>query len=310
LLATAGGPLPNADLGNIEITHNRTGPGSGQLITARTVVDLNVDRADRETVAPGGTVRVHFLRSDQEPGGILLTGEFEQPGLYSIQKGETLAAVIDRAGGLNAYAFPYGAVMTRLSVKYEQEEGFRRAAREINSALASAAVKNDLSAEAAIAVKELASELSMIEAAGRLVVEADPAVLRARPELNLVLEPGDRLHVPKRPQYVVVSGEVLNPGAMQFEAGKNVKQFLREAGGLSKTADDGRVFLVYPNGVAKPISLAPWSFKAAAVPPGSTIVVPKDLSPFTTLEIIRDITGIFAQLALAGASLAVIADRR
>ncbi|TDI85967.1 MAG: hypothetical protein E2O78_03645 [Caldithrix sp.] len=310
LLASAGGPLPNADLSNIEITHPRSGLGSGLVTTARIVVDLNVDRAGLEIVAPGGTVRLHTLPADQEPGGVLLTGEFERPGLYSIQKGETLLELISRAGGLTDQAFPYGAVATRISVKLLQEEGFRRTAREINAALAAAAVKSNLSAEAATAVRELATELATVEAPGRFVVEADPAALRARPELNILMEAGDRIHMPKRPHFVVVSGDVLNPGALQFIAGKNVKQFLREAGGLTKTADDGRIFLIYPNGTAKPIKTAPWSFKSHAVPPGSTIVVPKKLSTFTTLEIIRDVTSIFSQLALAAASLAVVADRR
>ena len=310
LLASAGGPLPNADLSNIEITHPRSGLGNGLVTTARIVVDLNVDRAGLEIVAPGGTVRVHTLPLEQEPGGVLLTGEFERPGLYSIQKGETLLELIGRAGGLTEQAFPYGAVVTRLSVKLLQEEGFRRTAREINAGLASAAIKADLSAEAAIAIRELATELATIEAPGRMVVEADPSALRARPELNILMESGDRIHMPKRPHFVVVTGDVLNPGALQFTAGKNVKQFLREAGGFTKTADDDRVFLIYPNGVAKPIKTAPWSFKSHAVPPGSTIVVPKDLSTFTTLEIIRDVTSIFSQLALAAASLAVVADRR
>ena len=307
LLASAGGPLPNADMSNVEITHQQTGPGSGLVTAARSAVNLNADQAGRETVAPGGTIRVHTLSADQEPGGILLTGELEHPGLYSIRKGETLLDLINRAGGLTDQAFPYGAVMTRISVRRQQEEGFRRAAREINAALAAAAVKNDLSADAAAAVKSLATELATVEAPGRMVVESDPAALRARPELNILVEAGDRLHVPKRPRFVVVSGDVLNPGALQFRAGKNVKQFLKEAGGLSRSADEDRVFLVYPNGVATPVKLSPWSFKVHAVPPGSTIVVPKDLSPFTTLEIIRDVTGIFSQLALAAASLAVIA---
>jgi protein involved in polysaccharide export with SLBB domain len=310
LIASAGGLLPDADLNGIEITQPRTGAGSGIVTAGRILVNLNGRQPSQSLVQQGSSVRVHLLSPLQEPGSVLLTGEFKRPGIFAIQKGETFLELIGRAGGLTEQAFPYGAVMTRLSVKREQEEGFRRTAREINAALASAAVKSDLSAEAAIAVRELATELATIEAPGRLVVEADPAALRARPELNVLLEAGDRIHMPKRPQFVIVTGDVLNPGALQFIAGKDVKQFLKEAGGLTKTADDDRVFLIYPNGVATPVKTALWSFKSHAVPPGSTIVVPKDLSTFTTLEIIRSVTGIFSQLALAAASLAVVADRR
>ena len=47
-------------------------------------------------------------------------------------------------------------------------------------------------------VRNLAQELSTVEALGRITVEADPAILSTRPELDMLLEKGDRIYIPKR----------------------------------------------------------------------------------------------------------------
>ncbi len=139
-----------------------------------------------------------------------------------------------------------------------------------------------------------------------MVIEADPAVLRVRKDLDTVLEPGDRIYVPKRPNYVSVVGDVLNPGSLQFIPGKSVKEYLGEAGGLQKSADKKRVFVVYPNGAAEPASIGAWNFSSTLVPPGSTIVAPKNATPLNFLKLTSTLTQIFSQLAVSAASIAVI----
>jgi polysaccharide biosynthesis/export protein len=42
------------------------------------------------------------------------------------------------------------------------------------------------------------------------------------------------------------------------------------------------------------------------LPPGSAIVVPRDVTPLDTRQLILDISGILSQLAVSVASLAVI----
>ena len=167
-------------------------------------------------------------------------------------------------------------------------------------------MKNNLDADSITAARGLAQTFATIEAPGRMVVESDPRVLTKRPDLDNVLEAGDALLMPKRPNFVILSGDVLNPGALQFVAGKRVEDYLAETGGLLATADKKRVFLVYPNGVAQPVRFSVWSRNNLSVPPGSTIVVPKDTSPLTALEIVRDVSSILGQLALTAASLAVV----
>ena len=117
--------------------------------------------------------------------------------------------------------------------------------------------------------RQLAAQLRGAEPLGRVVVEADPAVLRGRPELDPLLEPDDRILIPKRPLTVAVSGEVLHPTAAQFVSGKTAEDYLGEAGGTTRDADTGRSFLVLPDGRARPLALSSWNHRVDAIPPGS-----------------------------------------
>jgi protein involved in polysaccharide export with SLBB domain len=257
-------------------------------------------------VGPGDVLRFHSVFTDRDKGPVVLEGEFVRPGVYDIRRGETLSELIQRAGGLTEQAYPYGAVFTRERVKEAQERDFKRAARELNSALALAAARGDVPAGSLSSVQLISAQLTSVEALGRVVTEADPTVLTVRPELDVVVEPGDRIFVPKRPSFVTVIGDVLNPGALQFISGTSADEYIRQAGGFQASADEDRVFVVYPNGVAEPLSVSVWNYNPVQIPPGSSIVVPKDPAPFDFFRFVREGSSIVSQLAVAAASLAVI----
>ena len=87
----------------------------------------------------------------------------------------------------------------------------------------------------------------------------------------------------------------------------NVDDYLRLAGGTTDAAEDSETFIVYPDGTAQPASGSWFSFlNNAAVPPGSTIVVPRDPTPFNTMVFLTSITQIMSQVAITAASLAVV----
>ncbi len=308
VVAFAGGFSRDADLTLIEVLQVETENGSIGERTRRLTVNGMRQSLDNVFIKANYSIRANARPTDQESGTVLLAGEFVRPGVYTISKGETLSQLIERAGGVTDYSYPLGAVFTRLSAKQSQQESFRRAAREIDSALAVAAIRSDVAADAIVAAQNLSKDLTTIEALGRVVVEADVSVLRVKPELDTILEPGDKLVIPKRPNFVTIGGDVLNPGALQFISGKAVSVYLAEAGGLQRSADDDRIYLVHPNGVAKPVKMSRWGTDHSPVLPGSTIIVPKNLDPLTTFERVTVLTQILSQLALSAASIAVIAN--
>ena len=280
----------------------------GTASISRNLVDLAEDGAEAILLKPGDVVRLNAVFTDRDTGPIVLGGEFVRPGTYDIRRGERLSQVIARAGGLTEQAYPFGAIFTREAVKRAEKVALQRLARELNAAVTVAAANQGIDPSAVAAFAQLTREVASAPAVGRMVMEADPTVLGVRPELDLVLEPGDRLFMPKRPNSVLVTGDVLNPGAMQFISGTKVDKYIRQAGGFQQTADDGRIFLVLPNGVAQPISVSAFNFTPIQVPPGSTIVVPKDVTPFDLLTFTKEIATVLSQLAITAAALAVIGN--
>ena len=310
LIAAAGGLSHDADLGAVEITHyaDRSDDKSD---AARQALSLDAAALAGVDLKPGDAIRVNARTTDRETGPVTLSGEFLRPGIYDIRRGEKLSEIMARAGGLTTEAYPYGAVFTRIDVQNIQRDATERSIRELESTLFSSlqhtgSQQGSSAQSAAPLLQQVVADMRHTAPVGRVVIEADPAVLEVKPQLDLVLQPGDTLTMPKRPSFVTVSGEVLSPGSEEFTAGLDVRDYLRRAGGFTQNADPKHVFVIYPNGAAQPVRQAFWNFTPLKIPPGSTIIVPRDLSAYDSLGLTTAIAQIVGQLALAGASLAVI----
>jgi protein involved in polysaccharide export with SLBB domain len=311
VVAYAGGIGRDADLTKVEIQRVAVESTGGTMLSQRDLLDVSGSELTAVFISPGDVIRfnAHFTDRDEKP--VLLVGEFVRPGLYQIRRGERLSEVVARAGGLTPQAYPFGAVFTRERTREAEEQAFERAARELEIALAAGLTQRTSSAQVATgaeALHGLADQLRNAEPVGRVVIEADPTVLQVRPELDTVLEGGDRLFMPKRPNSVTVIGDVLNEGTLQFVPGARVDDYIDKAGGLRRTADDGRVFVVLPNGEAQPVSVSAWNYTPIVIPPGSTVVVPKEPAPFDAFAFIKDVTQITSQLAVTAAALSAIND--
>ena len=309
IAAAAEGIINGSGRMTLDVT---TGAGGGATEQRRIAVDGYPTAFAATIVRAGDDLRFNAAQPQYEAGGVLLAGEFNRPGLYAIRKGETLAQLTARAGGVTTLAYPYGTIFTRRSVKELQQEGLRRTSRELSQALLSVAARSkDANGGAIVAGQQLIAQLATVEAPGRVVIEADPRVLALRPDLDTVLESGDAVVMPKRPNFVLALGDVSNPGALQFIPGKTAAEYVRETGGTQRTADKHRIFVVLPNGASRPLRNARgWGAnKTFDVPPGSTIIVPKDIDPLYALDVARDVTGIIGSLFTSVATLAVLATR-
>jgi protein involved in polysaccharide export with SLBB domain len=68
---------------------------------------------------------------------IEIVGEVVFPGSYRVRRGETLAEVIQRAGGLSADAFPEGAIFLRESLRRQEQEQIETLTRRMQADLTS-----------------------------------------------------------------------------------------------------------------------------------------------------------------------------
>jgi protein involved in polysaccharide export with SLBB domain len=304
LAAVAEGVLSSAS----EMTLDVSRATGSTIVQERFATEGYPTALARTMLRPGDDLRFNAAQAQFEPGGVLLTGEFNRPGLYSIRKGETLSQLVARAGGLSPLAYPYGAIFTRRAVKELQQEGLRRTSRELTNGLLAVSARKDSSGDGLIAAQQLIQQLASVEAPGRMVVEADPRVLALRGDLDTVLESGDAIVMPKRPNFVLALGDVSNPGALQFVQNKSVSEYLRETGGSLSSADKSRIFVVLPNGSSQPLAGRGWGRPDnGIVPPGSTIIVPKNIDPLYKLDVARDIAGIVASLLTSVATVAILA---
>jgi polysaccharide export outer membrane protein len=307
-LNAAGGLQLRADLSAITVTSSEMDTGTGASHTIRNSYRGN-SMADFEKVVlqPQDTVIVRQVYSDRESGTVMVVGAVRYPGTFDILRNEHLSSLLGRAGGLTDEAYPLGAVFTRLSAQQAEAQGNYREAVELQTGALTAATTPNVNPAILTYLQALEQQLLKQPALGRITVTADPTILAVKPELDTLLQTGDFIYIPKRPSTVSVSGEVLNPGSFQYRPAMTLDDYVEQAGGYSKVAEDDETFIILPDGSARtPSSNLLSFFGSDPIPPGSTIVVPPNPAPFNTMVFLTQISQIFSQVAIAAASLSVI----
>ena len=303
VLAAAGGLTLEADTGNIEVTSALQGEGhqkEGRSGTERLRINFHETRPEEVMIGPGDAVRVGQKFQKVEDKSVLIIGEVANPGRYDLIPGDKVSDLLQRAGGLTQQAYADGAIFSREAERKGEVARFRAQVREMKQAIAAAleADEEKIDAGKIAEARALADELENAEGIGRITVEADPATLSVQPELDMLLESGDRIFIPKRALNVRVGGEVLSPANLQFREKKDPLDYIHEAGGFTFHADKDRTFVLFPDGSAQPLQVSSWNHTARFIPPGSTIVVPRDPEPFDFIESAKDISQILSNLAI------------
>lgn len=305
VLAVAGGLALEADRSNIEVTSSHNGPSK-----TRAHINLKDTNPEDIIISAGDSVRVNQKFNKIKDNSVIIMGEVHNPGRYDLVPGDKVSDLLARAGGLTDQAYSYGAIFSRASERRAEEMRFKNQAREVELAIGAALEADDAKANAGkiAEARALAAELRNAQGVGRITVEADPAQLSVSPELDLLLEPGDRLYIPRRNLNVRVSGEVLSPAALQFRERKASLDYIHEAGGFTFHADKDRTFVIYPDGSAQPLQVSSWNYKPVMIPPGSTIVVPRDPKPFDFIQSAKDVSQILSNLAVTAIFIDDVAD--
>jgi len=238
----------------------------------------------------GDVVTIRQLPGWNDLGAsITVRGEVEHPGVYGIKPGEPLSSVLARAGGFSGDAYPYGALLMRREVrdietKSRMELIERVKAEQLNlKALPEADADQKRAKLTAIAQTETAlDQLETNAPIGRLVIRIQPDVkIWRNTAADVQMRDGDVLVIPKRANYVTVTGQVFNPTAISFRPGRSARWYLSQAGGLTQVADKKAVFVIRADGsvvAAKNNSSGWWMGGdplSAALRPGDSIVVPE-----------------------------------
>ena len=272
------------------------------------VVDLGAivdgcDEADLE-LQPYDKLLIRRISNWRGDEVVEVSGEVAFPGRYPIEEGEQLSKLIERFGGFLGDAYLPAAVFTREHVRSLQAEQLEKLADQLEADLARLTVPSvgDKSASGAAqrqaaleAGSQLAQELRTTEATGRMVVSLEDVLDSPGGEQDIVLRDGDKLHVPKRPDFVMVMGEVNNPTAFVYEKGKGARHYVRLAGGRTRFGDTGKTYVVKADGS---VNRSRWT----KVGPGDVVIVPETLDRFSGMQFLLDLSQVLYHIGIAAAS--------
>ena len=313
-LIRAGGSLDSAAYGvHAELTRYTVENG-GQRHTQVISIDLAaIRRGDPSAdiaLQAFDRLSIKQVSGWTEQDQVTLRGEVRFPGIYTIQPGETLHSVVDRAGGLTEYAFVEGSVFTREELKRREQEQLDRLANRMRTEIAEVALMGvraqQGSAPSAISVGEaLLQQLTEARAIGRLVIDLK-TLLRTRPGSSddVILRNGDELIVPKKRQEVMVLGEVQDPTSHLFKRRLTRDDYIDQSGGPTRQADRKRIYVVRADGSVDSGSRG-WFHGGDSVEirAGDAIVVPLDTERLPALTLWTAVTGILYNLAIAAAEV-------
>ena len=240
-----------------------------------------------------------------------ITGEVFFAGTYPISENQTINELINRAGGLTEYASPNAARFIRKSLQESEMQRLENARSELKrkivlSSQAAGLGENPLSGGAINQLTSLLTEdTSQDEALGRLVINLD-AIMDGY-DVDIILEDGDKLHIPKVQQTISVLGEVYVPNTHVFKSNLGINDYINLSGGANEFADSNTIYIVKSDGsIVSPDQLSKNGFFRASssiLENGDTIVVPLTVKPFSAIRATTEVTQIIYQMALAAAAV-------
>jgi len=300
LIIAAGGFTEGGSSKRIEVARriNNSDPTAKNTAVAQ-VFNVNVDAglgiADTKfTLQPYDVISVYTLPGYQPQKTVKVEGEVLYAGTYTIQKNnEKISDIIARAGGLTASADVEGGTLKRdnlailgidknktdtTGINQERvdrlnklKENYKDSTTTINTPLRNDYVGIDLK--------------KILDSPGS--------------NIDLLVEDGDIIRIPKQQQVVRVNGEVLYPSAVVFETGKSFAGYVSNAGGFSPRALKRGAYIVYANGTVKATRKILFFNSHPSVKPGSEIYVP--LKPEKKGTSVAEVVGISTGLASLGA---------
>ena len=281
---------------------------------------------DNIPLLPGTQILIKPTSPQEVIEKVTIAGYVKKPGIYPLKDGMTLYDLLKEAGGFRKEAYPQGIVILRNSIAKMQKQMLSKAIikmqkqleKEESGILQADLTKGELQArQAAIEAKRKLLELMQkTEVTGRITglqIPKNIELLKNSP-YNILLEDGDKIFVPKKPEEVLIFGEVNNPSALVYQPGLTVEDYIKEAGGFTKYADIENIFIIKPNGSAISFSNSKgfiywdknkkrfvlWGGCLGYIPqPGDAIIVPTKIKvPIMWRPLIKDVIQIIYQSAL------------
>jgi polysaccharide export outer membrane protein len=312
LIRMGGGLLPSADTQVGDLTRYQWA-GQNRLTGSHEPIDLAEALSGKPSVSTplhnGDVITIRQLPGWDDLGAsIKITGEVEHPGTYGIKPGERLSSVLERAGGFRPDAYPYGAIFQRVDVRkleQQQQDQLILRVKDAEGELTALPAQNPQqrqAREAALAQYQTTlTELSSEAPLGRVAIRISRNLKQWKnTPADIQVHAGDTLFIPKRPGYVMVTGQVFDATAVSYSPGRSAKWYLEQSGGPTTLANKKAIFVIRADGSVIGERKTLWIGDSlnAVLEPGDTVVVPEKAiggganwqNIFTSAELASSIT--------------------
>ena len=292
VLVMAGGFKSSASASKIEITRRFGDAKAGNVSEVFVVdVDRNLSLNEEDNafeLQPFDHVIVRKNPDFFVQKFVAIEGEVAYPGNYAIKnQTERISSLLERAGGVNQYAYIEGATLLRKTEFHSEITNIEQKVQALEALLNRyAEVDPSLSESELAQVARLNQQLNELDKQS-LDIEGDPFYAKKErlreivqrnalfgdvqlgnsdaiginlkkileepnSKYDLILEEGDVLVLPKQQETVRLRGRVLYPTTVVYEPNKSLKHFINMAGGFGNRAQRKNTYVIYANGsVAK-----------------------------------------------------------
>jgi protein involved in polysaccharide export with SLBB domain len=310
--------LPTADLRRAEIVRMSEDFTDRKILPVDLAGVLAGDALKDPELLPRDHIRVFTAFRTAEK--VTVSGEVGNPGEYEISRDERLSDLLGRINGFTSEAYPYGMAFKRRDVKNAQAANLRTFVTRMQQQILQAATTDVATAlskeESGIAVNEMTMNQSLLANLramqelfeGRVAVNVSTDIAAwAGTKDDLLLQDGDVIHVPKKPQEVMVMGEVHSPGALIHVPDLAVKDYVGQTGGLTDYANEDQVYVLQANGFAYSAeSPSVGDLESMKLRAGDTVFVPQKIERYAAMRYARDIVDILFKTAVVIATITIL----
>lgn len=328
LLVMAGGLQESANIKDVEIARRLEISDMGKLsdiIPAKINGDLSFNE-NSQVLMPFDQVIVRKRANFTMQRLVSVDGQVNSPGIFAIQSsGERISDLVNRARGLNQFAYAKGATLIRRTEFFNTESEQIRRQRNLEELKQKLAMNpNNSEAQEELLqrlFKDLPVKASSVDtilsqtkkesldeiAAGTpgftvkikqneaVAINLEDILKNPGSEQDLIIEEGDILSVPKLLQTVRMRGNVVYPTTIRFESGRSLKHYINGAGGFERRANRKQTYVVYANGAVNKTKSVLGIRSYPTVEPGAEVIVPTK-GPRMPLRL-GDLVGVTTALA-------------
>jgi len=296
LLVMAGGLTDKGLLQEIEISRRlRTDRSLTDTLVYGIIFKQTISHAQLApqqagfVLEPFDVVSIKAAPRNRNGGSVTIKGQVLFPGTYQLtNRKEQLHDIVQRAGGLLVDADIASATFLRKTFATNTPEELKNIKRSIVFNKQADSVKIDN----LIAQMEGNSQI--------LAISILQALTDTSSDHNIVVEDGDNIIIPQKPETVQVFGAVQLSKKMRYEKGLSYKAIIAEAGGYAENANKKKSYVLYPNGTVQKMSKFLFFKSYPRIVAGAEIYVPakKERNKTSTAEYMTIFSGIIATATL------------